>query len=201
MEDTIPEPNDLPEITKLSVCMIVRNEEEALPRCLQSVESVANELIVVDTGSKDRTVSIAKDFGAKLFHFEWCDDFAAARNESIKNATGDWILQIDADEELDPNSIRWVKSALLKPSIIAYNAKCDNGPTTLTPRFEWICRLFRRLPGVKYERPYHEGVDHSLSNLIRQEPYWQIVREPKIVIRHHGYEGPQLEIASLRKEL
>ncbi len=89
----------------LSVCMIVRDEEKVLSRCLKSVEGIADELIVVDTGSKDNTITIAKDFDARVFHFEWCDDFAAARNESLKHATGDWILQIDADEELPASSV------------------------------------------------------------------------------------------------
>ena len=85
--------------------MIVRDEEKNLVRCLKSVVPVVDELIIVDTGSKDNTIDIAKEFGAKVFLFEWCDDFAAARNESLKHATGDWILQLDADDELLPTSI------------------------------------------------------------------------------------------------
>ena len=120
MKDAIPEPNILPENPKLSVCMIVRDEEKNLPRCLESVESVADELIIVDTGSKDNTISIAKDFGAKIFHFEWCDDFSAARNQYLKYATGNWILQIDADEELLLESVPHVMASLLNSSILSH---------------------------------------------------------------------------------
>jgi len=88
----------------LSLCMIVKNEEEYLQECLASVEDVVDEIILVDTGSTDRTVEIAGQFDAEVHHIPWNDDFAAARNESIKHASGDWILQLDADERLDPES-------------------------------------------------------------------------------------------------
>jgi len=80
---------------------MVRNEEEALPGCLQSVAGIANEIIVVDTGSTDRTKEVAASFGAKVFDFPWIDDFAAARNECIRHATGEWIFWMDADERID----------------------------------------------------------------------------------------------------
>lgn len=85
---------------KLSLCMIVKNEEEHLPRCLKSVQGVVDEIIVVDTGSSDRTVAIAEGFDAKVYHFPWTGDFSAARNFSLDKATGDWIIFLDADEEL-----------------------------------------------------------------------------------------------------
>src|SRR5579862_9526082 len=84
----------------LSVCMIVRDEEENLARCLESVKPIADEIVVVDTGSTDATVQIAESFGAKIGHFEWCADFAAARNAAIELATSKWVLSIDADEWL-----------------------------------------------------------------------------------------------------
>src|SRR5216683_2753537 len=85
----------------VSLCLMVRNEEEALPGCLQSVAGIANEIIVVDTGSTDRTKETAASFGAKVFDFPWIDDFAAARNECIRHATGEWIFWMDADERMD----------------------------------------------------------------------------------------------------
>jgi hypothetical protein len=95
----LPDPNRK---ARLSVCMIVKNEERFLGQCLASVKEIADELIVIDTGSIDRTVEIAREHGAQVGHFEWCNDFAAARNASIALATGDWILFLDADEELSP---------------------------------------------------------------------------------------------------
>lgn len=84
---------------KISAVLIVKNEEEILAKCLESVKD-ADEIIVVDTGSTDKTVSIAKKYTDKIHHFGWIDDFAAARNFAIEQATGDWILSIDADHEL-----------------------------------------------------------------------------------------------------
>jgi len=172
--------------------MIVRDEEKTLSRCLKSVQGVADELIVVDTGSKDNTISIAKDFGAKVYHFKWCDDFAAARNESLKHATSDWILQIDADEELLSDSVPYLKSRMLRPMVLCYAIKCDNGPRTQVPRFSWVYRLFRRHPELRYHRPYHEGVDRSIQDLMIADPGWQKQHEPNIIIRHYGYEQSEL---------
>ena len=76
----------------VSLCMIVKNEEAYLADCLASAKPFVDEMVIVDTGSTDRTVEIAERFGAKVFHFPWCDDFAAARNESLRHASGDWIL-------------------------------------------------------------------------------------------------------------
>src|SRR5438132_9453804 len=93
----------------VSLCLMVRNEEAALPGCLQSVAGIADEIIVVDTGSTDRTKEAAAGFGAKVFDFPWCDDFAAARNECIRHATGDFIFWMDADERIDDGNRRKLK--------------------------------------------------------------------------------------------
>lgn len=85
---------------KVSLCMIMKNEEEHLARCLTSVKGVADEIIIVDTGSTDASVEIAESFGATVLHEEWINDFAHHRNTGLEHATGDWILVLDADEEL-----------------------------------------------------------------------------------------------------
>ena len=89
------------EAPTLSCCMIVRNEEQFLLQCLESIKDVVDEIIVVDTGSADRTVQIAGEFGAKVYHHPWNNDFSEARNVSLSYATCDWILIMDADEELE----------------------------------------------------------------------------------------------------
>lgn len=89
---------------KFSLCMIVKNEEKSLPECLQSVKNVFDEIVVVDTGSSDRTKIVAHAFTDKIYDFPWCDDFSAARNFSFSKATGDYIAWLDADDRLDePN--------------------------------------------------------------------------------------------------
>src|SRR5579862_9633682 len=84
----------------ISACIIAKNEEKNLGRCLTSLHASVDEIIVVDTGSTDRTVEIARAHGARVFNFPWCDHFSAARNESLSHAGGRWIIWIDADDEL-----------------------------------------------------------------------------------------------------
>ena len=89
---------------RVSLTMIVKNEEANLPACLASAADLVDEVVVVDTGSTDRTKEVAARFGARIFDFPWIDDFAAARNEALRHATGDWILWLDADDRIDePN--------------------------------------------------------------------------------------------------
>lgn len=150
---------------KLSLCMIVKNEQDNLRRCLSSVVSHVDEMIVVDTGSTDDTVAIAQEFGAKVSYFEWCDDFAAARNASIQQATGDWILYLDADEELivhfedDSHTLsEAIQIAAGDPSLLALCVQLysvtESGKTTplYTPR------LFQNIPEIQFEGRFHEVI-------------------------------------------
>jgi len=93
----------------ISLCMIVKNEEQFLEQCLNSVKDWVDEIIIVDTGSTDHTKEIAAKFTDRLYDFEWSDDFSAARNESLKHATGDWILVLDADETIAETDIQKIK--------------------------------------------------------------------------------------------
>ena len=90
----------------LSVCMIVKNEELFLESCLRSVQGLADEIVIVDTGSTDRTKEIALQFTSKVYDFQWCDDFAAARNESLKYATGDWSLVLNTYKTISKKNHR-----------------------------------------------------------------------------------------------
>ena len=99
----------------LSLAMMVRDEEEMLEEALLSVRDLVDEMIVMDTGSEDRTVEIARDLGATVSFFEWCDSFSAARNETLKRATGDWVFVLDADERVKGGD-RDALHAMLRPS-------------------------------------------------------------------------------------
>ena len=90
----------------IALCVIAKNEEEYLADCLDSARPFVDEIVVVDTGSTDRTVEIARAHGARIEHFTWINDFAAARNFAIEAATKDWILMLDADERLEPTRVR-----------------------------------------------------------------------------------------------
>ncbi|MBI2146028.1 glycosyltransferase [Candidatus Woesearchaeota archaeon] len=100
----------------ISLCMIVKNEEEFLERCLQSVQGLVHEIIIIDTGSTDLTKEIARRFTDKVYDFAWVDDFSAARNESLKHATGDWILVLDADETIATKDHSTIRELLLQQS-------------------------------------------------------------------------------------
>jgi len=102
---------------RLSLSMIVRNEAERLGACLASVRGLVDEMVVLDTGSTDATVALAESLGARTAPFTWRDDFAAARNESLRLCTGDWILVLDADERLDPAGVATIREALSRTDV------------------------------------------------------------------------------------
>jgi glycosyltransferase involved in cell wall biosynthesis len=173
--------------TSISLCMIVKNEEEALPHCLASAAPYVDEIVVVDTGSTDRTVEIAESFGAQVRHFQWVDDFAAARNESLRHATGEWVLQLDADERLNllgrPTGLREAAAA---PGLDAYVVmiRCHHGAESSRACYgvNHNYRFFRRIPGIQYEKPVHESVDHFLRR------GRAATANAAFVIDHYGYD-------------
>ncbi|HYA66988.1 MAG TPA: glycosyltransferase, partial [Burkholderiaceae bacterium] len=101
----------------LSVCLIVRDEEARLATAISSVSGVAGEVVVVDTGSRDRTKQIAQQLGARVLSFDWQDDFSMARNVALGAARRDWILSLDADQQLEAMSVPALANALLRPAL------------------------------------------------------------------------------------
>lgn len=149
----------------LSLCMIVKNEERTLGRVLEAARQFCDEMIVVDTGSTDRTVEIALNAGAKVHHFAWVDDFAAARNYSFEQANGDWIIWLDADDLLPDETIeigKKIKAEVLPVTPLnvircAYEYAYDdkNVPTVIQARERWI----RQGAGLKWKGRIHEVID------------------------------------------
>jgi glycosyltransferase involved in cell wall biosynthesis len=169
----------------ISLAMIVKNEEKDLPACLESYKDLVDEMIIIDTGSMDRTVEIAKSFGARVEFFEWNDDFAVARNESLKYATCDWILRTDADETILPAEkaklLHAISSGLadiyICHTISRVGGKEKDGENV---------RLIRNHLGLQYESPLHENVD---ANAIRLG----LTRaRTNIFFAHNGYEVEQI---------
>lgn len=144
----------------VSLCMIVKNEEQSLERCLTSIADLVEELIIVDTGSTDRTVEIAERFQARVFFFSWIDDFAAARNYAFEQATGDYIMWLDADDlllEEDRIKLKALKEQL-DPSVdsvtMLYQLSRDKyGNSTFSLRRN---RLIRREAGFRWFGAVHE---------------------------------------------
>lgn len=163
--------------------MIVRNEEQNLSECLDSVKNVVDEIIVIDTGSTDETVGIAESYGAQVEHFPWCDDFSKARNESIKYASGDWILWLDADERLLPESIPVLQDLLRpvkKPTLYKVhirNIKEDGRTYTLSDAH----RLFSNHFGLEFTGRIHEQLVESARVKGGLE------RDTDVVLYHTGY--------------
>lgn len=139
---------------RISACLIVKDEEELLPQCLDSIVQFIDEIILVDTGSIDATLDIAEEYGCKVYHYAWTDDFSAARNESLKHATGDWLLVIDADEVLTQESIAVIQQAVESTehdalAVTVLNKMPQGWSKHHSPR------LFRR------ERVKYQGIVHN----------------------------------------
>lgn len=150
--------------------MIVRDEEALLPGCLASVRGVVDEIVVVDTGSRDGTRQLARQAGARVVDFAWCDDFSAARNEALRHARGRWALVLDADERLAPGSAKALRAALSRASFdcgmlrLHDAARLDAAPADVLSgkerqaEVQLVPRLLRRTDGLAFVDPIHENV-------------------------------------------
>ena len=169
---------------RLSVCLIVKNEESFLGPCLQSVRDLAHQIIVVDTGSTDRTLEIAREHGAEIHHVAWNEDFSAARNAALEHATGDWILILDADEELLPASRDLLRKEMQSASVMAWRlpivdaGREDDGCS-------YVPRLFRNAPGLFFIGRVHEQVFTSVE--VRRLEWGLENQLGKATLLHHGY--------------
>ncbi len=174
----------------VSLCMIAKNEEFNLPACLGSVRDLVSEMIVVDTGSTDRTKETAALLGARVYDFAWCDDFAAARNASLQPATGEWIFWLDGDERLDePNRQRFRQVlAGLRDENAAYvmAQRSTSDPTSGEASIFTQVRLFRNLPHIRWRYRVHEQILPAL------EESGAAIRWTDVTIEHAGYEDPAL---------
>lgn len=149
----------------LSLCMIVKDEATMLPRCLASVSGLADEIVVVDTGSTDGTVAIAHSHGATVHHHDFTDvDFAAARNRALDLARGEFALVLDADEELHPASVATVRRLAEGPTDTGYIVTRRNRhPGRTAPAgTDHAVRLFPLHPRYRYRHRVHETVDDAI---------------------------------------
>lgn len=174
-------------LPSISVCMMVKDEEANLARCLKSVHELADEIIVVDTGSKDSTVRIAESFGARIFHHPWESDFSKHRNQSISYATKDWVFILDADEELifGPGGPDFMKQTLLRIT------QSGNGATMaaaivlkdiqsgMVAMHQNTARLFRR-GHIRYS-----GIVHNQPVMDSKAA---MIEESVCFIKHYGYD-------------
>lgn len=183
----------------ISACVIAKNEEENIGRWLDSMKNVADEMIVVDTGSTDRTVAMAEAAGANVYHFDWCDDFAAAKNFALDQARGNWILFLDADEYFTPAAQVKVRPLLmrLEPNLKLEGVLCrlvnidvDDGNRIMTTLIQ--LRMFRNRKNLRYE-----GRIHEVLTVTEGRPL-ELANE--IEIYHTGYSTHIVQ-AKLRRNL
>lgn len=207
-------------MSTISLCMIVKDEEQLLPICLNSIKDFVDEIIVVDTGSTDKTIEIAKSFGAKIFFFPWINDFAAARNESLKHATKQWILVLDADEFVDEPGKMLIRELLKNAArqnyvglgIISRHYTNDvnhnawqkisltNTSTTLQAPLlanfkgyyddKWKTRIFLNDKHIFYQGKIHEDVNPSIIAWDQLETSKTILNTP-ILIHHLHFAKSQ----------
>lgn len=163
---------------KTSLCMIVKDEERYLDNCLKSVKEIADEIIIVDTGSKDKTLEIAKQYTNKIYIHPWQESFSEARNHYLKYATGEWIFQIDADEELVQDDIPVLLSALqneeLDAIMVQIISRFRKGKSEAVHNVE---RIFRNNGIIHYEGRVH----NRLVGITNANVY-------RIRLIHYGYD-------------
>lgn len=173
----------------LSLSMIVKDEERNIAKCLNSVKDVVDEIVIVDTGSEDNTVETAKRFGAEIYNFPWSDDFSAARNYSLSKCSGKFILYMDADEILAPESIDEIKDILLSGEPEAYRCIIENTASNGNRKSVGkYCRLFPNLEGIAFQGKVHEQIEDSLLKLDVK------INNSSITIIHHGYDIPEEDL-------
>jgi GT2 family glycosyltransferase/Flp pilus assembly protein TadD len=188
--------------TSVSLCMIMKDEEKNLPRCLKSLKPIVEEIIIVDTGSKDRSREVAEIFGAHVLERQWDGDFSAARNLALKHAKGDWILVMDADEII--SQLDYGRFRNIVETAPAYGAAYDIVTRNYVSRINlekwrpndglypyeeagagWMpsnkVRLFPNRPEIRFENPIHEMVDRTA-----QAAGLEIVNAP-VPVHHYGY--------------
>ena len=170
----------------LSLSMIVRNEEARLAACLASVTGLADEMVVVDTGSSDGTIAVAEAAGARVEQIAWPGDFAPARNSAMAFLKGDWVLVLDADEQLRPEVIPSLKALMAQPDVLVINLLRYELGAAMAP-YSSVSRLFRRHPAIRWSKPYHSMIDDSVQALLETEPQWRIADCSEPAILHDGY--------------
>lgn len=170
---------------RLSLCMITKNEVAMLPDMLASVAGLWDELIVADTGSTDGTIALLQEHGATIVQHTWRDDFAAARNASLKPATGDWILFLDADERASSALCQQITALLKDEQAGAATVVMQNELPGGGHREAKLLRLFRNDPDIRFHHRIHEDVLQDLESFLAQEHL--VVRQLSGVVQHLGY--------------
>jgi tetratricopeptide (TPR) repeat protein len=169
----------------ISLCMIVKDEEEMLPGCLEPLRGVVDEMIVVDTGSSDRTVEIAESFGAKVVSFPWNGSFSDARNTSIEAASGDWLIYLDADEHMEAQDARHLRALLgrtWREGFYLVETNYTGGSDAGSAVTHMALRVWRNRPQYRFSGRIHEQKTHTMPTYLPER-----FETTRIRVRHYGY--------------
>jgi glycosyltransferase involved in cell wall biosynthesis len=164
----------------ISLCMIVKDEEKLLEGCLKPIKELIDEIIIIDTGSIDKTKEIANKLTNKVYNFEWCDDFSEARNFSIEKATKEWILILDADEILTKEDLIKIKEIIKNNNkdTLGYRIIQETYYKNKIVSIRGICRIFKNNKQIKFQYPIHETVRNSIKEKNKK------IGKTGIVIKH-----------------
>jgi len=184
----------------ISACVIVKNEELEIEQWIKNMQLCSDEQIVVDTGSTDRTVEIARNYGVKIYHYVWQDDFAAAKNFALDQANGDWIIFLDADEQFTANSVVNVRAVVMREqmkreqvdAIMCPIINIDKDQHDIELGRFFNIRLFRHSPDLRYIGTIHEEIRHKRREL-------QIkIEDNALEIYHTGYSKERVQAKIVR---
>ncbi|MDE6845235.1 MAG: glycosyltransferase [Lachnospiraceae bacterium] len=197
----------------ISVCLIAKNEEKHIEECLKRLQPYGFEIVLADTGSSDRTIELARKYTDKIYHFDWCGDFSAAKNYAMEKASHDWILSIDCDEYIESIDITSLTACMeAQPAaagrILIRNRFTENGQTSYeqvrVSRF--VNRRYYHFEGAVHEQLVPKPVQNMAGQTDAPVKY---VYPAPITVLHVGYDGSEKEmreksrrnIALLEKEL
>jgi tetratricopeptide (TPR) repeat protein len=172
---------------RLSLCMIVRDEQEMLPRCLAAVADAVDEIVIVDTGSTDATIELARSVGARVIEHPWTGSFAQARNVSFDAASGDWLMYLDADEVLvreDAQQLRSLTGRTWREAFYLAETNYTGEPEDGTAVVHNALRVFRNRPEYRFEGRLHEQIAQRLPGYLPER-----IEATSVRVEHYGYLG------------
>lgn len=176
--------------------MIVKNEEKNIKRCLDSIESIADEIIIVDTGSNDETLNICSNYNAKVINHKWNNDFSEARNVSLEYATKDYILFLDADEEISKEDLKKLKALLSSKKLAeGYFFRLTNIINGIEVGEYVVFRFFKNKKKYRFRGKVHE----QIANCIQKHNKDKCIENIDIKIYHYGYDPNKVNIESKYK--
>ena len=188
-----------------TLCVIARNEEATIGMAIKSVLALVDEMILIDTGSTDNTRIIAEGYGARVRDVPWEDDFSLVRNAALDEATGDWILILDADEFLEPIRPVEFQRLLQNTEVAGYRLRFSSGRDSDSGRLNTSVRLFRNHPDIRYIYPIHEQIEPALRRWASGQGL--VVQDSDLTVIHDGQrlerqvQGRERNLRILRKAL